>query len=269
MANLIETARVVKDIRTQAHSIHATNLEYGVSRGIYTPRGEGYDTYLPLFEKKCFEEIVEDKLREQNGTVTILDVGSGNNEFLFQCKRKWKQRVEVAGISAFPYRNRHLDSPYAALTGKDTLVTRHIGDLHRLSKYVVPNSIDVVTSVQTFPYLADPWSCLKSIYRVLKPQGIGLINDFRPSVTVKEPPQSSQLSPEPTIMHYLKTRYGVNFNPDDYERSIYNLSFKKSNPHLILPLHYDVPTSTNILSKKTRGSIDIPYQVMTYQPSNR
>ena len=89
---------------------------------------------------------------------TVLELGSRN----------------VSGVTRrhlFPGAGRYIGMDIHPGEGVDL-----VGDAHRMSELVEPNSVDAVFSISVFEHLVYPWKAVLEINKVLKPGGLVFIS---------------------------------------------------------------------------------------------
>lgn len=229
--------RQVIQTRRASYQSEQRLRNYIIGRGLFkgpstnqrSERG-AYLRFLPKLSGKNVIEIIEEKSQEVS-PVKILDVGCGNGRFLIDCKRKWQDKVECTGISAYLY---HLEDRKWELGAAGKTVHKleelEIQILQMDAQSFVspsklkPESYDVVVSVMTSQYLADPAAMLKSIYRVLRIGGVGLVERPMPMMTASD---------RRLLAEYLEREYGMEFIPGYWYQGV---AFRKSRERLTLPI---------------------------------
>lgn len=185
---------------------------------------DGYVETLPAFEGRNLIQLIDEKL-ESSPKARLLDVGCGQGRFLIDCRRKWGVRVDCSGISAYSYHRNKTEQRLGEL-GIDVKV----GDAQSLLRHFSPESFDMVTSVWTARYMADPMAFLKGVYRILRPGGIALIHQF-PFFAAEFPS---------VLKSQLRLKYGMQIAPayPDMEYIEEDIAFRKTCQKLHLPLGY-------------------------------
>lgn len=206
-----------------------------VSRGLVTVDGfkyKGYDEVLPKFEGKNFSSLMEDKIRESDGVVSLLDVGYGRGRFLIDCKLKWGDKINCIGVGYHDLR----DEDYSNELGNDGVekyptrqILEELGievihtDAQSLSRNTGIKDVDIAVSAFCFMYFADPLSGLKEVYKSLKPGGIGLIQG-----NIFEKVERRKL-----LLNFQR-EYGLEVN-------LFGTSFRKDSNRLHVPFKYSSP----------------------------
>ena len=257
----MEKGRRIRDVRLQAYEAHAQRLggiyrtERSLVENIEAKPSNTYIGQLPRFDDKTFIDILTEKLTTDT-QATIADLGCGNGQFLLDLAGKEGDRLKLIGVTSYPY---HKDSPSHEKNLKDTGIHILEGDMQTVSRIIAPNSVDIVTSVYAFEYLADPWMALKQTYDILKPEGIGLITAFPIDRTIE---YSQSLMGR--IVSYLSSKYGMKFTYNQQE-GVINVSFQKKRSRLTLPLSYGKVETLTLFKGKER----IRYPILTYSYDSR
>lgn len=224
------TARDVREIRlSSVVGFSQNDFWYINSRGFHKFDKEGVDhgylSYLPSFEGLQFEEIINRKIEQHpSQQVNILDVGCGRGDFLKECIEKWNKKVNVFGIDLRPEKSEDLDL--------------RTGDMHNLDNIFPLNSMDIITSVRTLEYAADPWFVVKKINRVLRPGGTALLSYVPFNMNKSSNPRNYRFDKRgaDSLASYLRNKYAMEVQIKDKEYC--NLSFRKITDRLFLPLTY-------------------------------
>lgn len=244
----------IRQIRQHSFNEDNFSVGYPVDRGLTTraiidnplvSAELGYVDLLPTFQGKQVDEVIQDKIDEQ-GHVSVLDLGCGSGRFLIDVKEKWGDSVYPVGVSAFSY---HLEKPAYKIAGRPKGATGRelgklgipivIGDAHHLRRNLVISGItpqfDVVVSVMTFMYFADPLNVLKQVHRSLNDGGVAFINDFGIDGSVD--PETHGF-----LTAHLKRERGFDFNYKHAQLlpGAGGVAFEKTAPQLSLPLSYKV-----------------------------
>ncbi|MBI2028976.1 class I SAM-dependent methyltransferase [Candidatus Gottesmanbacteria bacterium] len=212
MTSLSEKLRIFRGAVFETSSLRSN---YVVNRGL-----DDYNFDLPSFSGIRLKEIIDLKLKKEK-QIRLLDAGCGDGSFLLECalQPRWKNRLELLGITSYPYHD--YSSSHNLLDNNGIQI--HVADLHNLTQYIKPDSTDIVTSSGCFTYLAHPYIVLKRIYSVLKNRGLCLINMFTWSALSSEDAD--------LLTNYLKGVYGMEIERD-------TISFTKTRSRLLLPLRY-------------------------------
>lgn len=161
-----EQARALRKARRESWLQQKVPHTYNTLRGI-----SGYEEILPKFQGKSVLEVIDEKVKTE-GEASVLDVGCGGAIFLNEVGRIYSD-VSLAGISSFDYRLTL--PPY--ITPGPVPIDYRIGDSHKLREVFKGHQFDVITSVYSQMYLADPLSVLKQCYGLLKPGGVAFVHE--------------------------------------------------------------------------------------------
>lgn len=128
-------------------------------------------TPLALTKEKmsAIKEVSE--LLKQKQVVRILDLGTGNGEWLVSLKDRFGERVIVQGISAVDTRN---SAEQLALTSEEY----NIGNIENLCSLKGLSEYDLIVSSFTFMHLSDPLGTLCQAYEHLSEEGVLLVDHF-------------------------------------------------------------------------------------------
>lgn len=257
----------VLEARENAFEVHSKLIEYATGRGL-----SSYENELPRWNGMSFIDIVEKKIKEaqEDERVRIVDIGCGNGSFLVSCARRWPDRVSCIGITAQEYPNKFLeeqrlaDSAGELQDGKLAPIEIVRADVLNIDSLVGHGNADVVVALQSFRYLADPWMTLKKVYSVLKDDGVCLIDSINFNLRHSNDPNDQDRIMEEVIMaDYLRNGYGMEFFAAG---ELHPLSFKKTLPRLILPLHYAGKMETDELEAAlVLGEKGERYDVVQYE----
>lgn len=201
-------------------------LTYEVDRGAF-----GYDpdfAYKPSLPTFCLAEggkpvdykmAIADSIRT-GGKARVLDIGCGTGRFLRDLRKHWGEATDLVGISAFDWRSKRLRRKDAK-KGINYLIC----DAQRLSRWP-PSGFDVVVSVRSMQYMADPIAVIKGAYHVLKPGGFAFLD------VGDLPDHFAELEDYDRLVSFLQQEYNFQFKGN-------GLAFcKTTNERLILPLNF-------------------------------
>lgn len=220
---LFEKAKELHGARGREWDEQRTPHDYNIQRGM-----DGYEQVLPKFMGKGVTETIYEKLKTQ-GSVSILDLGCGSAVFLSEVGRLFSQ-AQLSGISAFDYR---LGQPSPA-------VDYRVGDLHDLKHVFTGQTFDVITSVYSQRYLANPLSILRQAYSLLKPDGVAFIHEpgfflnYEQAVALKRYWQQRGI-----VSCFDKLTYRMHPKKPVFV----DLAIQKSTSKLPLPFRYNKPDS--------------------------
>lgn len=232
-----------KDVQEARMRLESTFLQgdfwYATLRGFHNfedSRDQGYLSYLPPLEGLNFETIVEGLIEQSPQAVNILDIACGEGNFLKECLERWGRRVKGFGVDLRPGTTSAFEKATMFIQGRH--LDMQLGDGHDLNEIFPPNSMDVATSVRTLEYMADPWSVVKKIHRVLKPGGIALLSYVPFNMNKLEGWREYEFDSEGanSLVDHLRTKYGMEIRIVDDEYC--DLSFRKTTDKLWLPLSY-------------------------------
>ncbi|MFT5170315.1 MAG: SAM-dependent methyltransferase [Candidatus Marinamargulisbacteria bacterium] len=151
----------------------------------------------------------------------ILDIGTGDGQFLESLKTTYGDKVAVQGLTAKKYGNPDtlLDSEY------------RVGNAERLLASPVgkPHSADYIFSSVTALHFTDPAGFLIQAYEALSPGGIMVIDRF------SLPGMEGQYG---AVVDYLKEK-GFRVSASFTDHQFNHFILKKTRPHLALPIRYD------------------------------
>ena len=99
------------------------------------------------FRGCCFDYL-ENALKDEPSTATLLDIGCGNNDF-----EKITSRFRYTGVDFFPYK------PVSV-----------VSDLGKPLPFE-SKSFDIVFANSTLEHIPNPWDTIDEVYRVLKSGG--------------------------------------------------------------------------------------------------
>lgn len=192
---------------------------------------QGYLDVLPTFEGKDFLQIVNDDMKEQEmsghlqGKVKILDIGYGTGAFLLDCHEEWQDKVQLVGYGTDVYTKipqKHLKAiiPRTDMDLKKAEIELIHGNVIDLRNKLGDNSIDFIVSSMALMYIHYPqWELIKKVYRVLKPNGVALL-DYESNT-------ANMLRP---ILGYLKDQGYI------FEINKGGLAFQKTKPDINVPI---------------------------------
>lgn len=249
----MEKGRRIDQARAEAFQAHSQKIggDYKTDRslvGRHEASRETYAGYLPRYQDKNLLDILTQKGKEEDA-LTLVDLGCGKGQFLLDLARLVPP-MELVGITSYPY---HEQSSSHRTHLKEYDVQIHIGDMQKVKEIIQPSTVDIVTSVFAFDYLADPWWGLKQAYDIVKPGGIGLIAGFPLVESLKfQKPAVTQ------VRDYLSARYGMEITT--YPNNFTQISFEKQKPHLTVPLSYSYKQIFSIRENKQW----IPFPRYTY-----
>lgn len=215
-------------------------FRYKDDRPLHTSHDEcqAYDTLLPLWGHESFSQLITTKikrLQNTNGTaVCILDLGCGSKaQALTDISRIWEHDVRLFGVSADMTTEKQ-----EQLLEKYNLHVQK-GDIQNVHLLYPENSMDIITSVEAFEYLPDPYLTLIAVNTLLKPDGVALINNVPISKAIPEFRHDGEKG-----NRFLKALEAKNIhvymNSSDYDSPAFvecDLAFTKQ-PNLTLPLTY-------------------------------
>lgn len=131
-------------------------------------------TSLYTFGDKSSDDFVNHMMsRSFSKPWKLLDVGTGDGQFLTHVKKNFGNQVESIGISASDLRSNSRDIPddqYLLLNAEKILSHLNFKDY--------PASFDGIVSAYTFMHLLDPLCALAQLYELLKPQGVLYVDSF-------------------------------------------------------------------------------------------
>lgn len=203
------------------------------SGGYVTMRGlDEYDEILPVSRGRSLSQFLSQRETQSNKT-TVLDVGCGQGMFLADVASQFnKDKFELNGISATDLR---WGLPPAIAQAMANLNYQE-GDIQRLRKYYRPESFDLITSVWSICYVADPWNVIKNAYRLLKPNGVAFLANLGISLTGEE---EASLRRYWSALGYDIGMYADFDYTDPADRSPIKLILRRNQrPHLQLPFKY-------------------------------
>lgn len=195
---------------------------------------KSYLEVLPTFEEKDFLQLVNDRVREgkttknsQNG-IRIVDIGYGKGIFLLDCRKEWKDQVQIVGYGTDKYtKTQALSAKTRGIISERTDTDLAKADIKLIEGNVVDvrkklgdNYADIIVSIYALMYVEYPaWELVKKLYRVLKPGGIALLDFYPVALNLFQP-----------VLEYLEDR-GYSFEETDR-----GLAFKKTHPDIDVPI---------------------------------
>lgn len=196
---------------------------------------EGRDRYS--FETQSLlhldsDQVISDMVRTRN-SIRILDVGTGNGQFLEHAVSEYPDRVTVAGLSASDYR-----SEANPLTGIDY----RTGNAEYITTLYPQESFDLIISAVTVAHFVDPLGAIEQMYKLLAQDGMLVIDYF------EVPGLEGKLS---DVISYLHERgytvYASYENDMTYGRQEVQFDtfiIKKTLPELRFPISYQPDAQT-------------------------
>jgi len=189
---------VIQSTRERFKSEINSPEKFPTYRGLYKhklPDGsmsESYIDVLPTFKGKDFASLIDEEVqrREQRATlsekpferIVIVDIGYGMGQFLLDCKERWGDKVSLIGFGTDVYAKRGFhDADNDIVPTYDVLINLGVnlveGNVIDIEKRLENNSADFVVASNALIYVLYPrWELLKKIYRVLKQNGIALLD---------------------------------------------------------------------------------------------
>jgi SAM-dependent methyltransferase len=167
--------------------------------------------------------------------VRILDLGTGNGEFLKEIKSRYPNRVIVQGIAGVDRRN--LDD---SLSDQEYLV----GNIENLLEIPgLGQSFDIIFSAHTFMHLCDPLGAICRAYERLKPNGLLMIDHF----------ETRGITTAQIKTALKKGQYHAQVVGCPEIKFVELFTIQKTKPHLVLPFKYSATGPKNPAKPK------IPY----------
>lgn len=153
--------RIAKE-RTSVFEQQSGAYCYPTDRGL-----DEYEDALPNFNGHSFIHYLEQRLA-QTDNFEILDVGCGEGRFLTDLKIIFPE-IHTSGISAYDYRSKINNREQQELAKN---IDYRTGDIQRLEMVFPGKKFDMIVSLKSFTYLADPLNALRQCYRALKQDGL-------------------------------------------------------------------------------------------------
>jgi len=116
----------------------------------------------------AIEQKTEDDLKNQ--PITVLDIGAEDFSFVDNIQTRYQGTVTVYGIAARGQYNQH----------KQNLNNKHyvFANAEYVSESFVKERFDFIFSSRTYMHFGDPIGSIIEAYRILKPGGILMIDQF-------------------------------------------------------------------------------------------
>ncbi len=229
----------IQSIREQGFQKATRSYVYNDQRPLEPTRiiPSSYEKLAPHWKKLSLIHLIEHKRKEaqeHDTTLSILDAGCGPFAVcLRDIKERWPE-IACFGVNA-EIADRNIRS---FQTHDHIQVTR--GDIQNIHTLFPQNSMDIVTSVKVFPYLADPFMTIVGIYEVLKPGGVALITDV-PITPIIPELKHDEAKYARFINHLTSLGMEVRDRMTAHRYHLHmecDISFEKTTPHLVLPLTY-------------------------------
>ena len=106
---------------------------------------------------------------ETRSTLRVLDVGTGNGQFLEHAASLFPDRVVVSGLSANDYRSEAIRSTGLEYT---------IGNAERIASLYPQESFDLIVSAVTATHFVDPLGTIEQMYSLLARDGMLVVDYF-------------------------------------------------------------------------------------------
>jgi len=122
------------------------------------------------------DHLIKDKIEKKEANtppVTILDIGSGDFSYLDAKEEKFHDQVEVFGIAVdqklmpLKLKEKARDNPHYTFQNAEFL-----------SSHYPHTQFDFIFSQMTFRHFIDPVGSLIEAYKILKPNGILIVDQF-------------------------------------------------------------------------------------------
>lgn len=228
----------VKQIRRRSYERHTVGSGYptGTDRSLFE-----YLELLPTFEGRNFAEHIETKFKQTGQPIAVLDIGCGQGVMLGELLDLDINSIPVYpfGVSAFDYR------PFLGedkdIIDPDDEVNYRVGDAHKLSRLFPDIKFDIVVSVATFKYLADPLAALKQAYMVCKEGGLMFIDSFCVPLTKPQADLLRTFWEKNGIKVDLRQSHFTITSPDPISTYYYLAMERGNSSHLPLPFKYAHP----------------------------
>jgi|GEM_PF-6520092 len=226
-----EIFNAVRHARTAGYQKAKEGFAYRNNRSL-----EDYDKYLPAWNFHTFIGLIQHKIDHREHTdqpIRILDLGCGPKaNALTDVKQRWLDAVEPIGISADAMLENQTQAMRAISLQRQDIQNAHL---------VFPkHSMDIITSVQAFPYLPDPYLTLIAINTLLKPDGVALLTNVPISKAIPELANNKEKRHQ--FLHTLGAKnFTISEKVDEYADPPFvecDIAFPKQPDAFKLPLAY-------------------------------
>ncbi len=144
------------------------------NRGYYTNRNaRNYNLLLPHAEGQPLLTYLQTRHTNSSHPLSVLDVGCGQGIALAEMMRDYN--IQASGVTATDLR-KYVD-PALRLRPFLEQIDLRIGDLSNLKDYFGGKRFDLIISVKTFEHVPNPSTIIKQCEELLKPGGVGLIEN--------------------------------------------------------------------------------------------
>lgn len=181
---------------------------------------------LPSHNDEDARQLIERKIKK--GSIKVLDLGSGQGVALKDIQQKYLGKVKITGLTAHIYEPLQIPQEQQV-----------VGDVVDIKKVFPPNSFDVIYSVATLVHVKRHFlDIVRQTYSVLNEDGVGLLQ------VKKFSDKFNRIRGLDRLRGWLKQNgYDFEFDArleeeDQNVHMVENVSFRKTNKYLRLPISY-------------------------------